>query len=168
MKTIEDLVADKLYEIINYTLSKVIKPDITIDKVTQLDENMIAKIKDKYSIEGIILDVDDTLRKNMNKIPKCNQEWVERLRGQLKVIIVSNGNDRDIEKFFREKGIDYIGFAHKPLKKNFIKACEKMEVEPDKVLVVGDSVIDDIHGGKRNRMKTALVKKVEEEEELTK
>lgn len=168
MKKIEDLVADKLYEIINYTLSKVIKPDITIDKVTQLDENMIAKIKDKYSIEGIILDVDDTLRKNMNKIPKCNQEWVERLRGQLKVIIVSNGNDRDIEKFFREKGIDYIGFAHKPLKKNFIKACEKMEVEPDKVLVVGDSVIDDIHGGKRNRMKTALVKKVEEEEELTK
>ena len=50
------------------------------------------------------------------------------------------------------------------IKKNFIKACEKMGVEPEKVLVIGDSLFDDIHGGRKNKMKTMLVKTVEEDE----
>lgn len=164
MKTIEDLIADKLYAIINYILSRVIKPDIQIGKVTELDEKMIDYLKRKYGIEGIILDVDDTLRRDMNSIPQVNQEWIEKLRGQLKVIILSNGKDAKIEQFFKDRGIDYIGFAHKPLKRNFLRACQKMKVEPSKVLVVGDSVFDDIHGGNRNKMKTVLVKKVEEDQ----
>ena len=124
---------------------------------------MIAKLKEEHGIEGVILDVDETIRKNMRNIPKVNQEWIQKLKGQLKVIIVSNGRDKSIKKFFEDIGIDYIGFAHKPLKKNFIKACERMNVEPQKVLVVGDHLFNDIHGGQRNNMKTALVKSVEEE-----
>lgn len=161
MRTLEDLIADKLCDIINYVLAKVIKPDIEIDKVTQLDEAMLIKLKSEFGIEGIILDVDDTLRKNMNKIPKCNQEWVESLRGKLKVIILSNGMDKEVQSYFSDRGIDYIGFAHKPLKKNFIKACKQMELEPNKVLVVGDGLYSDIYGGKRNNMKTVLVKDVD-------
>ena len=85
------------------------------------------------------------------------------LQRELKVIVVSNGVDRGIEDFFKLKGIDYIGFAHKPFKKNFMKACEKMGIEPEKTLVIGDSLWCDIFGGKRNQMKTALVKDVEEQ-----
>lgn len=164
MKNLEELMADKIYALINYVLSKIIKPDIKINKVRELDEQMITELKQKYGIEGIILDVDETLRRDMNNIPKCNQEWIEKLKEQLKVIIVSNGQDRKIEEFLKERGIDYIGFAYKPLKKNFIKACEKMNIEPHKVLVVGDSLFCDIHGGNKNNMKTALVKEVEDEE----
>lgn len=163
LRSLEDLMADKIFELINYVLSKIIKPDIRIENVRELDEEMIAKLKKEYEIEGVILDVDNTIRKNMKKIPKCNQDWIDKLRGQLKVIIVSNGNDKSIEDFFRERGIDYIGFAHKPLKKNFIKACEKLNVKPEKVLVVGDSLLDDIYGGKKNNMKTAHVREVEDE-----
>ena len=50
------------------------------------------------------------------------------------------------------------------IKKNFLKAGEKMNVKPKNVLTVGNSVFDDIYGGKRNKMKTALVKEVEENE----
>ena len=39
-----------------------------------------------------------------------------------------------------------------------------MDVDPSKVLVLGDSLLDDIYGGKRNNMKTALVKDVDDEE----
>lgn len=160
MKSIEDAIAEKLYEIINLTLSKIIIPDTKLEDVTQLDEDMIATLKTQYGIEGIILDVDETIRKNMNKIPKCNREWIESLKDQLKIIIVSNGRDQSIEEYFRQQGIDYIGFACKPLKRNFVKACEKMSIEPEKVLVVGNDLFYDIYGGKRNNMKTALVKKV--------
>lgn len=99
----------------------------------------------------------------MKDIPKCNKEWIESIKGKLKVIIVSNGKDKKIAQYFQENGIDYIGFAHKPLKKNFLKACEKMNLNPDKVMTIGDSLLDDVYGGKRNNMRTALVKDVDEE-----
>lgn len=164
MKTLEDLVAEKLCDLVHYALSKIIKPDMTLNKVNELDIQAIEKMKQQYGIEAIILDVDDTLRKEMKDIPKCNKEWIEGLKGKIKIMIVSNGVDRNIEKYFKENGIDYIGFACKPLKKNFLKACEKMNVKPESVLMVGDSLFDDIYGGKRNNMKTALVKEVEDNE----
>ena len=164
MKPLEEIVADKIFDIINYILSKIIKPDITVDNVTQLSEEEIERIKQEYGIEGIILDVDETLRKDMKSIPKSNQDWIESLRGKIKIIILSNGIDKDIEQYFKEKDIDYIGFACKPIKKNFLRACEKMNLKPEEVLVVGDSLFDDIYGGKRNNMKTVLVKRVDDEE----
>lgn len=163
MKTIDELIADKIIDLMHYILSKFIKPDITLENVNQLDSNAIDKLKQKYGIEGIILDVDETLRKDMKDIPKCNRQWIESLEGEIKIIIVSNGKDEKIEQYLKDNGIDYIGFAHKPLKKNFLKACEKMDLSPNKVMTIGDSLLDDIYGGKRNNMKTALVKGVEEE-----
>lgn len=164
MKSLEEIIGDKILEILHYVLSKIIKPDITIDKVTELDEKQIKKMKQQYAIEGIILDVDETLRKDMKEIPKVNQEWIEKLRNHIKIIILSNGIDKRMEEYFKEKGISYISFAHKPFKKNFLNACKEMNIKPDKVLVIGDSLFDDVYGGKRNKMRTALVRDVENEE----
>lgn len=162
MKTLDEQILDRILDLVQYTLSKFIKPDIIVDKVTQLNEKEIEDLKQKYGIEGIILDVDKTLRKRMKNIPKCNKDWIESLKGKVNIIILSNGIDREIEKYFKERGIDYIGFANKPLKKNFIKACKKMNVSPNKVLVIGDNLLNDIYGGKKNNMKTVLVKDVED------
>ena len=164
MKTLDELVADKILDLVHYVLSKFIKPDITLNKVNELDVQAIEKLRQQYGIEAVILDVDDTLRKDMKDVPKCNKEWIEGLKGKIKIMIVSNGVDKDIEKYFKENGIDYIGFACKPLKKNFLKACEKMNVKPENVLAIGNSLFDDIYGGKRNNMKTALVKELEDNE----
>lgn len=163
MKTLDELIVDKILDLLHYVLSKFIKPDITLEKVNELDSRAIDQLKQQYGIEGIILDVDETLRKEMRDIPKCNKEWIESLKGKLKIIILSNGKDKKIEQYFKENGIDYIGFAHKPLKKNFLKACEKMNLSPDKAMTIGDSLFDDVYGGKKNNMKTALVKDVDEE-----
>lgn len=163
MKTLDELIVDKILDLLHYVLSKFIKPDITLEKVNELDSSAIDQLKQQYGIEGIILDVDETLRKEMRDIPKCNKEWIESLKGKLKIIILSNGKDKMIEQYFQENGIDYIGFAHKPLKRNFLKACEKMNLSPDKVMTIGDSLFDDVYGGKKNNMKTALVKDVDEE-----
>ena len=132
--------------------------------MNELDLDSIDNLKQKYGIEGVILDVDKTLRKEMKDIPKCNKEWIESLEGKLKIIILSNGKDKKIEQYFKEKGIDYIGFAQKPLKKNFLKACEKMKLNPEKVMIIGDSLFADIYGGKKNNMMTALVKNVDDTE----
>lgn len=76
MKTLDESIADKIMDLLHYVLSKFIKPDITLEKVNQLDSNAIDKLKQQYGIEGIILDVDETLRKEMKDIPKCNKKWI--------------------------------------------------------------------------------------------
>ena len=161
---ISDKFVDGIDKIFNYILSKIVKADIEVGKVSEIDEEKIKVLKERYKIEGIILDVDETLRKDMADIPKCNKEWIEKLKQNFKIIVVSNGIDKNVEEFLNKKDITYIGFAFKPLKKNFIKACEKMNIKPENVLVIGDSLYEDIYGGKRNKMKTAIVKEVDEEE----
>ena len=146
MKTINEIVADKILDLVQYALSKFIKPDIALEKINQLDLKEIDKLKQQYEIEGIILDVDQTLRKAMKDIPRCNKEWIESLKGRIKIIILSNGMDKRIEQYFRANGIDYIGFAYKPLKRNFVKACKKMDLSPEKVLIIGDSLFADVYG----------------------
>ena len=47
MKTIDEIFVDKIFELANYALSKFIKPDIELDKITQLDDRLIAEIKEK-------------------------------------------------------------------------------------------------------------------------
>lgn len=163
MKPIEDILADKIYELVNYVLAKKIKPDMKLETVGSLTKEDIRKLKEELGVQGVILDIDETVRKDMKMIPKCNEEWLDMLKQELKVIVVSNGIDGKVEDFLKTKGIDYIGFAHKPMKRNFIRACEKIGIAPEKTLVIGDSLWSDIFGGKRNNMKTALVKRVEDD-----
>ena len=164
MKKLEDVFAEKIFNLVNYALNQLIKPDITIENVRKINEQGIKTLKEKYETEGIILDVDDTLRKDMKMLPKVNQEWLDMMKRNFKVTVVSNGLDGKIEEYLKQKGIDYIFLANKPLKGGFKKACDRMNLKPEKVLVIGDSRLDDIYGGKRNNMYTALVKDVEEEE----
>lgn len=165
MKPIEDIIVDKIYELVNQVLSRIVKPDITLEQVTQLTEEKIEQIKSEYGIEGIILDVDETLRRDMKPLPEQSKKWIESIQKQLKVIVVSNGLDPKVEEYLKTQKIEYIGFANKPFKSSFTKACKKMNIVPEKVLVVGDNLLDDILGGKRSNMKTALVQDAVEEEE---
>ena len=163
LRTPSDIITDKIFEIANLVLTRIIKPDIELKNVRELDIETIERLKKEYGIEAIILDVDETLRKNLNEIPKCNQEWIEEVKKHIKVIVVTNGLEAKAEQYFKEQDIEYIGLAFKPLKRGFIKACKSLNVKPENVLVVGDDLWDDIHGGQKNKMKTALVKDVEEE-----
>ena len=45
-----------------------------------------------------------------------------------------------------------------------MKACQKMQVSPEKVLMVGNDLFGDIYGGRRNNMKTVLVREVDDTE----
>lgn len=159
-KSLEDRIIDWFFSKVNIAMSKVIKPDMKVDNVGCLNREEIKALKEKYGIKGVILDIDETLRHDMGEIPDVNKEWIDMIKEELKVIIVSNGVDKKIERYFELLGIDYIGFAHKPLKKNFRKACEKLDLEPEEILVIGDDTFSDIYGGRRNNMKTVQVKSV--------
>ena len=45
MKSVEEIIGDKILELLHLGLSIIVKPDITIDKVAELDEDQIKEIK---------------------------------------------------------------------------------------------------------------------------
>lgn len=155
MKDLGEILCDGL----DYILCKIIKPDIEVSSVIDLTEEEIDRLVYVYGIKGVILDVDETIRYGYNDITYDNNKWLDMLTSKLRVIVVSNGIDSEIEKRLKEKNIEYIGFAHKPLKKNFIKACKRLELESHEIVVIGDDILSDIYGGKRNNMYTIKITK---------
>ncbi len=147
----------KLYRLVRSMLPDVLNPDIVIDTVNDLTEQEIDMLKEHNGIAGAILDVDDTLRHDMQPISIDNDRWLDMLLTKLKVIVVSNGLDREIERYFQSKGIDYIGFAYKPFKSNFFKACQSLGLSPEQMVVIGDDLLADIYGGNRHNMMTIMV-----------
>ena len=58
MKPIEDMLADKIYELVNYVLSKKFIPDIKLETVGTLTRDDVRSLKKQLGIEGVILDID--------------------------------------------------------------------------------------------------------------
>lgn len=165
-KLILQLIEQKIYNVISNRLRRYIKPNLTLKEVNDIDLEVLKKIKSIYGIGGIILDVDETLRKDMMKIPDCNQEWIKYMKQEFKVLILSNGYDNSVKDFADENGVEYIGFAKKPLKKYFLDACDRMGLNPENVLVIGDNIINDIHGANKCGMISAIVDRVKDDETI--
>lgn len=164
MKT-EELIYSYISKVTNKLLENVIKPDEKYKDVKQIDFEELKRLKEKYELEGIILDIDGTLRQNMKKIDYRNIRWIIKLKQILKVCMVSNGKDSRVEQLAQRMNITYIPLAFKPLKRGFIEAAKDMNVDPSKVLVIGDEYLADILGGKRMGMKTAIISEQYDKEE---
>ena len=160
-----DYLTEKTFALVGVILAKLIEPDMEFNNILEIDEHRIKDFKENYEIEGIILDVDQTILNKTVKVPECSKQWIELIKKNFKVIVVSNGWNGEVQKYFESVGIDYIYLAMKPAKHSFKKACKKLGVRPDHILVVGDSLFDDIYGAKRNNMINARIKGVKEDEE---
>lgn len=165
-KLILQLMEQKIYNLISNRLRKYIKPNLTLKEVNDINLELIKKLKSTYGIGGIILDVDETIRKDMMKIPDCNKEWIKYMKQEFKVLILSNGYDNSVKSFANENGIEYIGFAKKPLRKYFLNACDRMGLNPENVLVIGDDIINDIHGANKCGMISVIVDSVRDDETM--
>ena len=161
-----DILEQKIMNLIDYQLKKHIHPNMKLSKVNDIDLKLVKQLKSKYGIGGIILDVDETLRKGDANIPNCNKKWIEFMKNEFKVIVLSNGIDRQVEDYFKNVGIEYMSFCHKPLKKNFLRAADNMGIEPENVLVIGDDIVCDVYGGNRCGMITAIVEDVLDKDEV--
>ena len=165
VERVYEIIKSKIYNIIKEALASRFRADIRYNEVKDLDLQQVKKLKGEYGIGGIILDVDETIRKDFKKVPTCNEEWLKFLRQEFKVCLVSNGLDGKIEELAEKIDMDYISLANKPLRKSFIEAANKMGLDPENILVIGDNIIDDVYGGKRCNMRTASVVNVIEERE---
>lgn len=135
-----------------------IYPDLYLDSI----KNINATLLKKNNIEGLILDVDNTLIDYDRNLVSGAEKWCDELKNEgIKCVILSNSNKRDkVSNVAKSLDIDYIMFAKKPLKSGFKKALNNLKLEPKKVAVVGDQLFTDVWGAKRMKMFSILVKQV--------
>ena len=131
-------------------------PNYFFNKIWDITEEDLKKIGARL----LILDVDNTLteHKQIFLHPKA-EEWLSMVRNntQIQLVIMSNTNNLKIKKIAEEKGIPYLGNAHKPLSSGFKMVLNKFDVQKSSVAIIGDQIYTDILGGNLFGITTILV-----------
>ncbi|MBO5478675.1 MAG: YqeG family HAD IIIA-type phosphatase [Clostridia bacterium] len=137
-------------------------PKIYLNNVQEITYEMLEQNK----IQGIILDVDNTLIDYYKNIPEGTKEWCTKLKEKgFKFCIASNSNKKEKVKMVAQKlDIPYIYFAKKPLKIGLKKARDIMGLESKNVAVVGDQIFTDVLGANRTGMFSILVEPIKEKD----
>lgn len=154
----EKIIEEKISKAFNLFLSKVIKPTIVINDICQLDGEMLDYLE-SIGVQGLILDVDETLRYDMQDLSPEVISWLSMIKKRFRVAVVSNGMDGKVSKILESMNIPYYTMAFKPCRIKVRKAIVGLCVSNRTIMMVGDDYIDDIYTGNRMNMKTCLVKK---------
>ncbi len=106
----------------------------------------------KKGIEGIILDIDNTLIGHDVPIP--DEKTMEHLRkyeaAGLKLCVVSNNRYERVKNFTEKIGVPF--FVHdalKPKAYGYNEASREMNLPMDKIAAIGDQIFTDVWGAKR-------------------
>ena len=133
----------------------ILYPDYYCDKVTDITIDLLKE----NEINGVILDVDNTLIDYDRNLLKGTEQWIQGLKkAGIKCMILSNSNKLDkVRTVAGTLDIKYIYFAKKPLKCGFKKAKKELDLDAKEIAVVGDQIFTDILGANRSKMFSILV-----------
>ena len=138
-------------------------PDTWVDSTYQIDFDELYK----KGYRGLIFDIDNTL------VPHGEpaDERAKALFAHLKELgfsccLLSNNQLERVQMFNRDVQVHYIEDAHKPSRKNYLKAMELMGTDLSDTVFIGDQLFTDVYGGKRTGMANILVKPIHPKEEI--
>lgn len=139
-------------------------PDYYFNRITDIDIAFF--IENKFNC--VLLDVDNTLTTHGHPEPyEKVPEWINALKeNNLKIYIVSNNTNKRVAPFAKKLGIGYIGNAAKPFSFRIKKSISRLNCNRENTVLIGDQLFTDILCGKCAKIKTVLVKPIEEEKNL--
>lgn len=149
----------EVYDLYNFLL-----PNEFINSVFDLTPEYLNTI----GIRGIITDLDNTLVEWDR--PESTEEltqWLKHLQEEgIRVVIASNNNEERVKRFAEPLGIPYIHRAKKPLGKAYYNAMLELKLPRNEVAMIGDQLLTDVMGAKRQKIYTFLVRPVAESDGL--
>ena len=138
-------------------------PDTWVDSTYQIDFDELYK----KGYRGLIFDIDNTL------VPHGEpaDERAKALFAHLKELgfsccLLSNNQLERVQMFNRDVQVHYIEDAHKPSRKNYLKAMELMGTDLSDTVFIGDQLFTDVYGANRAGIRTILVKPIHPKEEI--
>ncbi|NCB91126.1 MAG: YqeG family HAD IIIA-type phosphatase [Clostridia bacterium] len=116
---------------------------------------------------GLIFDIDNTLVPHGAPADDRAKALFERLKKLgFSCCLLSNNQIGRVTMFNNDVNVNFIENAHKPSRKNYLKAMELMHTELSNTIFIGDQLFTDVYGAKRCRMRNILVKPINPKEEI--
>lgn len=138
-------------------------PDAYMDSTYVIDFEKLYK----EGIRGVIFDIDNTLVPHGAPADERAIRLFARLRSiGLDYCLISNNQLPRVKPFADAIQAKFVEDAHKPSRKNYLKAMKLMHVDLDSCIFVGDQIFTDVYGAKRCGMRTILVKPLHPKEEI--
>lgn len=120
----------------------ILYPKTYLNNVKEITIDLLRK----NNIQGILVDVDNTLIDFNLKILEGAKEWCEELKSQgINICILSNTNKIEkVKRVAKELDLPYINFAKKPFKSGFERAIDLLKLDPKNIAVAGDQIMTDV------------------------
>lgn len=116
---------------------------------------------------GIIFDIDNTLVPHGAPSDKRAEKLFEDLKKMgFQCCLLSNNQYQRVSSFNEKIQVYFIENAHKPSRKNYLKAMELMGTKLENTLFVGDQLFTDVYGAKSVGIHNILVKPIHPKEEI--
>lgn len=143
----------------NMLLFPLLQPDLVLGR-SVLD--ITPEILSRYQIEGLVLDVDDTIVPIGNAIAQPELAvWIEEIRQIVPLWLVTNNPSHvRIGAIADSLSLPYFLSAAKPSRRRLRQAVAEMKIEPARVAMVGDRIFTDVLGGNRMGMFTILIEPI--------
>lgn len=116
--------------------------------------------------KGIIFDIDNTLVPHgKDSTPEVDELFRNIHKLGLKTVLLSNNDDRRIERFIQNIDTPYISEANKPDTKGFLEAVKMLGINKSEAVVIGDTTFTDIVGANLSGIDNILVKFIRQKSE---
>lgn len=131
------------------------KPHIKLEKVTDIN----TAILQKYGIDSLILDVDNTLSTHHGEeLTAGLEDWLKYMQDSgIKLMVLSNSKERRVRPFAEKIGLPFISLGLKPLPFGYWRALRAMGSCRKNTAIVGDQIFTDVLGGSLVGVKKILL-----------
>lgn len=121
----------------------------------------------RSGIRGLIYDIDNTLVEHGMPATERAVKLFEQLRSiGFDTCLISNNKEPRVKPFADAVGSKYVYDAHKPSRKNYIRAMELMGTDTGNTYFIGDQIFTDVYGANRAGIPSILVKPIHPKEEI--
>jgi HAD superfamily phosphatase (TIGR01668 family) len=135
-------------------------PDEMAASVSEVDLDALAE----RGIEGLLLDVDNTLVGCDRDISEATNEWLARAKESFSLCLLSNSvrgkRMRRLAEQISIPGIAVYGLRRKPFRGGVMAALELTGTSPERTALIGDQLLTDIAAGNRSGLHTIWVEKI--------
>lgn len=121
----------------------------------------------KKGYRGLIFDIDNTLVPHGAPADERAIALFKRLKELgFSCCLLSNNQRERVQMFNVAVNVFAIENAHKPSRKNYLKAMELMKTDLSNTIFIGDQLFTDVYGAKRTGLANILVKPLNPKEEI--
>ena len=121
----------------------------------------------RSGIRGLIYDIDNTLVEHGMPATERAIKLFKQLRNiGFDTCLISNNKEPRVKPFADAVGSKYVYDAHKPSRKNYIRAMELMGTDTGNTYFIGDQIFTDVYGANRAGIPSILVKPIHPKEEI--